>query len=377
MDIFRKLDNVNDEELHPKFKLLRDEFYYRGAKEVLSSWVEGFEDRDNKITKEFQTTFHSSLWEFYLFAVFKELGWEIDFTRNRPDFIVKSPSEIYFEAVVSEIKAAGVPESNRTPEDTLDMLEPISTKSEFSKIIDEAIARHSNSIYSKYKKYVGYTDKNGKNKQGYRHLSWVNEANPFVIALGSYDQISYGREYVYSMMALLYGLYYNPENNTYSKVSSVVKPDTDSDIQVGIFTHDKLSDISAIVFCNTLTLGKLSAMSKSKQYDMAYVVNVRHDDESPHYKIHEVSTEHPELLLDGLYVFHNPYAKNPIDFDKVNKTGLLQYMYTDRGVSAEGAHCPIVARLAQPQIMFPEQMRELVKSTLATNYNREIAYDIV
>lgn len=371
MDVFRKLDDVSDKDLHPKFKILRDEPYYHGAKEVLLFWVEGFEDRDNKITKEFQTTFHSSFWEFYLFSVFKELGWEVDFNHNRPDFIVKSPFEIYFEAVVSEIKVTGTPEVKRTPEDTLDMLKPISTKSEFSRIIDEAISRHSNSINSKYKKYVGYTDKKGRHKQGYNQLSWIDKEKPFVIALGSYDQISYGREYIYSMMALLYGLYYNPENNTYSKISTIVKPDTNSDIPVGIFTNEKFSNISAIVFCNTLTLGKLSSMSKSKQADMAYVVNVRHDDEVPHYKIHEVSVEYPELLLDGLYVFHNPHAKNPMDFDKVKATGLLQYFHTDRGVSAEGSHCPIVARLALPQLVLPKQRCELLKSTLAINYNRQ------
>ena len=375
LDIFKIISELNNEDLHHKYKLLRDEYYYINAKKIVEEWVAGFVDRDQKIIKEFQTTFHSSFWEFYLHAVFKELGWVVDYKNNRPDFIVTSPEEIYVEAVVSEIKKGGIPESERTPEQPLEMLSPISTREEFSMIIDEAIVRHSNSILSKHKKYTGYKTSK-KTHKGYKDCDWIKEDKPYVIALASYDQISYGREYIYSMMALLYNFYYCPETEAYYKLGSIKKPGTDSDIKLGLFTDNSLEDVSAIIFCNTLTLGKLSSLSKSRGSDVSYVINVRHDMDPPHYKIHEVNEYAPEHLLDGLYVFHNPYAKNKISSVEIDKSGVLQYSIVNNQVKTEGAYFPLVARHCQPSMFVPtKDLKELFKGTAASNYNKTQAFE--
>ena len=375
MDIFKVISELNDDKLHPKYKLLRDEFYYRNSKKIINEWVDGFVDRDQKIIKEFQTTFHSSFWEFYLHAVFKELGWTVNYKNNRPDFIISSPEDIYVEAVVSEIKNGGPSESERTHDHVLDMLEPLSTREQFSSIIDEAIARHSNSISSKHKKYTGYTAKEKINK-GYKDCPWVKEDKPYVIALASYDQISYGREYIYSMMALLYNLYYCPETEQYYKRDYIKKPNTDSNIKLGLFTDNSLEDVSAIIFCNTLTLGKLSSLSKSRGSDLSYVINIRHDMDPPHYKIQEVGQDSPEQLLDGLYVFHNPYAKNNLPLSELNKTGLLQFSMVNKDVEIKGTHFPIVARYCQPNVLVPTlQMKDLFKDTAASNYNKTQVFE--
>ena len=42
-------------------------------RELFAQWCEGFRDRDGKFVQEFQSTFHSSFWELYLHASFKEL----------------------------------------------------------------------------------------------------------------------------------------------------------------------------------------------------------------------------------------------------------------------------------------------------------------
>ena len=47
---------------------------------VLSGWAHGFEDRDGKFIREFQTTYNSAFWELYLFAVLKLLGIEVNFS---------------------------------------------------------------------------------------------------------------------------------------------------------------------------------------------------------------------------------------------------------------------------------------------------------
>lgn len=374
MDVFHKISELPEHKLHAKFKLLRDAPYYYGARRIVEEWTKDFHDRDNKIAIEFQTTFHSSFWEFYLHAVFQRLRLNVNKNYNRPDFIIDGEHGFYIEAVVSEIKQGGVPESERSIDNTLSMLEPIKTDEEFSLLIDEAIVRHSNSIYSKIKKYTGYKNKKGKWIDGYKGCEWVSESKPYIIALSSYDQIQYGKEYIYSMFALLYGLYYSAERDVYEKRTHVKKPNTDSDIQIGIFDTEELKDVSAIIFSNLLTLGKLSSLSKSTGHDLAYVLNVRYDTEAPHYKIHEVSSDYPEDLLDGLYVFHNPNAKIEFECEEIKSNHVVEFSLDDVGLGKEGGRSPIVARYCYPM---GHIMAELLKSMAASNYNKTIAYEIL
>lgn len=372
MDIFTTVDGLPEEKIHPKFRLVRNEPYYRGAKSIIKDWTKDFHDRDNKITREFQETFHSAFFEFYLHAAFKELGLVLNNNYNRPDFIIEGSDGFYVEAVVSEIKQGGIPESKRTTNDHLSMLSPIKTDIEFSELIDEAITRHSNSIQFKLDKYIGYKDKKGKWKPGYKNCEWISEEKPYTIALSSYDQINYGKECIYSMMALLYGLYYSPEKDCYFKRNFITKPGTNSKVKIGIFENDSMRDVSAIIFTNTLTLGKLSSLSKSSQEDMAHVINIRYDYEPPHYKIHEVNINHPEYLLDGLYVFHNPNAKLKLSCKALGDNGVLQVSLDEKGHVMEGWRRPIVARYCSPD---GHPYGELIKSTAASNYNKTIAYD--
>jgi hypothetical protein len=166
LDLFKKIDDVDESALHPKFKFLRDEPLLDGERAVLISWTDGFVDRDNKIVKEFQTTFHSSFWEFYLYKVFKEAGFTIDFTNDRPDFIVNSPTELNIEAVVSNIKLSGAGEESRTLDNILSMLEPPHLQENYKEFLDEAIVRNSSAILSKNKKYLtGYSSCLGLNKK--------------------------------------------------------------------------------------------------------------------------------------------------------------------------------------------------------------------
>ncbi len=122
MNVFHKINGLPEHKLHAKFKLLRDEPYYAGAREIIEEWTKDFYDRDNKIAIEFQTTFHSSFWEFYLHAVFQRLRLNVNENYNRPDFIIDGEHGFYVEAVVSEIKQEGVPESERSTDDIVKFL---------------------------------------------------------------------------------------------------------------------------------------------------------------------------------------------------------------------------------------------------------------
>ena len=71
LQLFEKQFGSEDINLHEKYKLLRDDPLAKYKRDILLQWTEGFIDRDNKIIKEFQTSFHSAFWEFYLFNYFK------------------------------------------------------------------------------------------------------------------------------------------------------------------------------------------------------------------------------------------------------------------------------------------------------------------
>ena len=337
MDIFEDL-KLNEDKLHTKYKIIRDTLQFTGEQEILKDWVKGFEDRDNKIVKEFQTTFHSTFWEFYLYAVFKELNFEIDFTKDRPDFIVKSPYKLYIEAVVSNIKQNGEQESERTFDDILSMLEPPFLQKNFYKELDESIVRHSNAILSKSKKYLNE----------YSKLDHIEDDVPYIVALSGYDQINYGNQYIYPLMALLYGAYYDINDDTYNRKEFILKPNSQAEIPLGFFRNNNMEHISAIIFSATLTLGKLTSLSLSQNKSFLktnFVITVRHDTDKPHWQPQVIDENNPEELTDGLFIFHNPFAKNKLDTRIFENKGIMQIIEHDRGHIFENDRLPLFSRL--------------------------------
>lgn len=323
--------------MHQKYKIIKNNLSLTGEQEILNDWVNGFEDRDNKIVKEFQTTFHSSFWEFYLYAVFKELNFDIDFSKNRPDFIIKSPNKLYVEAVVSNIKQTGDKEDKRTFDDILSMLNPPHLQENFYKKLDESIVRHSNAISSKNKKYL----------LEYSKLEYVDTEIPYIIALSGYDQINYGNQYIYPMMALLYGAYYDIENNSYKKQNFIIKPDSETKIDIGLFNNKYFEYISAIIFSATITLGKLTSLSLSQNKSSLktnFVINVRHDTAKPNWQLQLINENDCEDLTDGLFIFHNPFAKNKLDENIFKNTGIMEIKQCDNGHTFENNRLPLFSR---------------------------------
>ncbi|MGI8491129.1 hypothetical protein QWJ20_21800 [Pectobacterium sp. S5] len=169
------------------------------------------------------------------------------------------------------------------------------------------------------------------------------------------------------MFALLYGYYFDPETKSYAKRTSIKKNGTDSDINLGLFTNSSLKEVSAIIFCNTLTLGKLSSIYKSSHVNFDTVLNVRYIVEEPHYRVQEVSPDNPEQLFDGLYLFHNPNAVNKLDPDLFN--GVAQFSLDERGPHQIGNYPLIVSRYHTN--MLPSNLLPTLKSEVFYNFNPE------
>lgn len=82
-------------------------------------WPDGFKDRDGKFVREFQTTYNSSFWELYLFAVLKELGIGVDFSFDAPDFVCPDHA-MAIEAVIASHAQHDAPEWKKTIEGIVD-----------------------------------------------------------------------------------------------------------------------------------------------------------------------------------------------------------------------------------------------------------------
>ena len=84
-----------------------------------------------------------------------------------------------------------------------------------------------------------------------------------------------------------------------------------------------MKEISAVVFSNVATFGKVRALSAGEN-ERVFFDTVR-SDSSGLFPIEETVPlrDYSESLLDGLKVFHNPYAANP----------LSRHLFRDKGVA--------------------------------------------
>lgn len=358
MDIFSQVKNVKENQWHAKFKLLKEDPLQDGERNILNEWVEGLVDRDHNMIEKFQKTFHSSFWEFYLYACFKKLGFSMDQTHNRPDFMITAPIKMNVEAVVSNIKNMGRPESTRNLEDLMDAFVPPIEQEDFVEVQREAVIRQSNAINTKANKYM----------KEYSKIQWVDEDVPFVIALSSYSQVNYGREYIYPMMTLLYGMEYCPVSDDYRNIEYIIKPETNAQIKVGLFNTEQYKHVSAVLYSCSTTLGKLTALSKSEGnfcIDTVWEIRRDYEDISIPYKLQEVNSINPELLTDGLFVFHNPNAAHKLNPSIFKNTNIVQYFFENGKIIHNSKEPHLVCRLKYPymlnsafQILIQEYIRQ-------------------
>lgn len=360
LDLYKNIKGMDETKQHKKFLLLKNESQLKYEKDILSNWTEGLIDRDKKFVRQFQESFHSCFWEMCLYKLFTEAKFELDQTHQMPDFVVKAPIEFYVEAVVANIKDTGRKESDRTLEDQMSMVIPPYLQHDFYQHLDEAIIRSSSKIKDKHEKF----------KNEYVNKAWINSANPFIIAVGSYDQVNYGREYIYPMLALLYGMYFDAESESFIKKDKVLKKEKRVvDIPLGIFFNNEYEDVSAVIYSCTITLGKLTSLSISAgNPSFNAVYNIRRDCNSNKYLLQVVNESSPEDLADGIFIFHNPNAKNKLPEDFFQGIAVTQFYYENGQLSYIGNGTPIISRINMSKILVPEFENMIVENL--RKYNR-------
>lgn len=299
---------MDSEKLHPNFSAvalpIRD-----AERRVIQGWADGFPDRDGKFVKEFQTTFNSSFWELYLHAVFKEYGHSLSWANASPDFAVSCPFGAFTVEAVTANAAEGKPKEWEKV--ATNMLIPQTFN--FDALNKEGMIRISGALLAKLNAY----------RQRYRHQAHVT-GRPFVVAVAPFEQPHFQHQYDRPIRAVLYDYYVDedafrrqpekyPDGRPPTRNLGFVEKENGSSIPLGIFNNDEWSEVSAVVFSCTATMGKVDMICQdSALYASAACVWGGSPNGTPHKRI-GTREECGETLTDGLQIYHNPYARNPLD----------------------------------------------------------------
>lgn len=326
MDWFTPL--VSKDKLHSKFLFMLDP-QYTSERKLFTEWTSSFIIKDglDKTVKEFQTTFHSVFWEVYLNKVITCSNGTINGDVSSPDFIItKNNKTTCMEAVIANIAQDKPKENERTIED-------VYGDNDHYEILDESIIRLYGAVTSKLEKY----------KDSYSKSKTV-ESSPFVIAIGDYGQINFGQSYYYPMLAILYNAYYDPNDekdllilccDNYEREYKYIEHHLNKnkkELKLGFFSSNENKNISAILYSCTLTLGKLTSLCENHT-PLPKTIALTRDNGILELDICRHSGSMPdETLLDGTFIFHNPYAEKPLPDSFIEGKGLTHiYFKPDEG----------------------------------------------
>jgi hypothetical protein len=300
---------VKPEQWHPTFKgLWQQRNPWNEC--VLADWAAGFQDRDDKFVKEFQTTFNSSFWELYLFACLKQIGFVVDFNHHAPDFVAsKGGDTVCIEAVIASHAEGTTPEWDREAKVKAE-------ETERQTIIERAIPRLANAVASKVKLY----------RDKYSQLEHVKK-RPFVIAVAPFEQPLAFLQTNQPMRNILYQ--YDipitkpiPEENRrlifgHEYVEFFTKPNG-TKIELGFFLDERMKEVSAVIFSNLATWGKVRVMSADPNPNILFQSKRFNENGlKPHQKW-ERKRDYRESLLDGVHIFLNPHADTPLPSSMFN-----------------------------------------------------------
>jgi hypothetical protein len=294
IDLFTPL--VDESFFHPNFANTISEKSI-GVQDVLKEWADGFVDRDGKFVREFQTTYNSSFWELYLFAVMKYLQVDVDFAFSSPDFVAANKNFV-IEAVTANHAHDDVPEWEKTFQRLKE-----TTEQHLFEISRHSVIRLSNAFASKIEKY----------NDSYSKLAHV-KGRPFIIAISNYTKQDFNFQGDVAMQWLLYDVLGLEK----------VQKSNGREIPLGIFNDEKYTDVSGVLYSSLATFGKARALGKDVGNFVFNAVRIK-DNYYP-IQITAKKAEYKESLCDGLRLFINPYAKKPLNIGDFMDEGIRKFI---------------------------------------------------
>jgi hypothetical protein len=298
------------EKQHPFFVHLNNDDSYIPARKLINNIMPYFVDIDGNFIEQFQTTgFDSRVWELYLFSYFIESGFTMDRTYNRPDFILsRFGDSVAVEAVIVGRKGNNPPYIHLNPKEYFEKL--LSERED----MDEMAIKFGSPLFSKLQKK-------------YWELDYLNGL-PLIIAIADFHE-DYAMTWSFtSLIEYLYG--YKHEAHYDNSGNLIITPKKieqhihgDKIIPSGFFNQEMAKNISAILFSSSGTISKFSRMGIQAGFGVKNIRTFRHgtsykhdpNSAKPNLFSYEVTENSKETWAEGLDLFHNPYAKIPVDPD--------------------------------------------------------------
>jgi hypothetical protein len=316
--------------LHPYFKELAERPGRAPARAVVKEIGPWLAPSDPHFVQEFQINqFDQRLWELYLWAAFRELGFDVKQLES-PDFICSAPGIAFtVEATTvapSQTGPLAVHPDPKTPDEVKAFL------------ADYMPIKFGSSLMSKLNK----VDARGKHY-------WEREetaGKPFVLAIADFhkraDQDSLG-SMTFTHSALWPYLYGHRVEWEMTDGELVVRPMKNQshtfgpkNIPSGFFDQPGAENVSAVLFSNAGTIAKFDRMgvvagfaAPNHRYQR---IGIRYNPDPNAVRgipfSEDVSNpSYIEGWSDELQIFHNPNAKIPLDHAWLS--GLAQFYFSE------------------------------------------------
>ena len=329
-DLLRVPHGTDPAKLHPYFKELLEEPGRAPARAVVKEIGPWLAPSDPHFVEEFQfRQFDQRLWELYLWAAFRELGFDVTQT-EAPDFSCRAPGiEFTIEATTVAPSQAGPLAAHPNPM-TPEELERFNS--------DYMPMKFGSSLMSK----VNKTDSEGRHYWQREHTA----EKPFVIAVADFHkQAEQDRpgSMTYSHSAIWRYLYGHGVKWQVVEGKLVAEtfeyPDhkyRTKTVPTGFFDQPGTENISAVLFSNAGTIAKFDRMgvvagfgAPKHQY---WRIGYRYDPnpnavEGMRFVEDVAGCDYAEGWADELQIFHNPNARVPLPDDWL--AGLAQFSWRD------------------------------------------------
>lgn len=250
LDLFTPRRPLAD--LHPQFEMLRTHFAYAPARGVMADLMADFTDPHGNFVEQFQTAgFDARTFELYLYAMFKEQGFTINRSFERPDFILEKGGKYVCVEAVTATSGGGTPQ----PYNPFPDPKPSAEAEQY--LLNEVAIRFGSPLFSKLKKK-------------YWELPQCADA-PLVIAIESFHGAGSLGISSSSLSRYLFGVhtdwYFDDQDQL------VIVPEAVSEhvaglkkIPSGFFRQPGGEHISGILFSNSGTVAKFNRMGHQGKY---------------------------------------------------------------------------------------------------------------
>lgn len=295
----------HDAPLNPIFLNLRDSQHSSAAREIIRETAKWFVDRDGNFARDFQTTGTSArFWELYLFRVFRDLDFDIDFSVASPDFALsKGNMKLFVEATTA----------NPADQAFVDLMAgPAPPPEDFWRFIENDMALIFGSpLYTKQMK-------------AYWEKAPV-KGHPFAIAVADFHAPGSMTWSHTALSIYLYGVSVMRKTGEDGQEMAAPKPleehrRGDKVIPAGFFNQPGTEHISAVIFSNAGTKAKFTRMGTLAGFgdpDMAVRRMGIQSNPMPGaleglpFDINIEAPDYEERWPDELEIYHNPNAVIP------------------------------------------------------------------